>query len=140
MSYDMSWQMPGPELDPKKLEAAIQKALSEFPGVVRDSGLDEDLAEFAEDFAADEEAEDGSTFFLGLPEALVREHAEGRVGGPPDEDGLYWGEVSVMPGSEDEPAGLMVHTGASDNRECWMALCEVVGRIAELLGATPSET
>jgi hypothetical protein len=139
MSYDMSWSMPGPELDRQKLEAAIQKALSEFPGVVRDSGVDEDLAEFAEDFAADETEEDGFTFFLGLPEAMVRELAEGPVGGEPDDDGLYWGEVSVLPASEDVPAGLMMHSGASDNRECWMALGEVVGRIAELLGATPSE-
>ncbi len=99
MSWDTAWQLPGPEVDRQAVEAAVQKALSEFPGVVRGSDIDEDLAEFAEDFAADEEVvEDRLEFALGLPEALVREHAEGRLEGEPDDDGLYWGEFSLTPG------------------------------------------
>jgi hypothetical protein len=136
MSWDTAWQLPGPEVDRQAVEAAVQKALSEFPGVVRGSDIDEDLAEFAEDFAADEEVvEDRLEFALGLPEALVREHAEGRLEGEPDDDGLYWGEFSLTPGFDGGPAEILVSSGDAQNRECWGALFEVVERVAELLGA-----
>jgi hypothetical protein len=135
MSWDMTWELPGPELDRQAVEAAVQKAVSEFPGVVLGSGVDEDLEEFAEDFAADEDAEDGLEFMIGLPAAFVRARAEGQPIGEPDEDGRYWGEIRFTPGFEGGPAGLLVHSGASQNRECELALSEVVDRIADLLGA-----
>jgi hypothetical protein len=129
MSWENVWPLPRSYVV-TDIEAAIAKAIADHAGV-RLTPVDPDLAEFADDFAADEVASASIERTISIPRRWLRDAGDRPRGDPQDGDGY------VCTFTVDEVDGAWrVWFGSNDaqNRDAYGALAMVVARISVLLG------
>lgn len=147
MSVDFAWYIEEPELALADVRVALSDVAARHPGVVirRDFGDGEVENDPGDD--TDAWLEGNESFLIGFPAATVRESGDD-PGHPPDEAGLYWGEILFAQrdeddeedeGADDVSASMQISSTLSGGDRLWTTLSGFAAEVAVELGARPEE-
>lgn len=128
MSWDQLWSLPHADYPRARVAAAVDKAIADFPGTTL-APLDPDLAEFAEDFARDEEEAGAFEFSLVIPRRWLTEAGDEPRLERPDYECLM-----TIAGDDDAGWQVCVSSGEASNRDANLAISAIAARVSVLLG------
>ena len=146
MSVDFAWHLSEPDLALADVRVALADVAARHPGVVvrREFGSGETNEDPGDDTDAWLEGEE--SFMVGFPAAMVKENGD-TPEQPPDEKGLYWGEILFALGDDDEGEGddeaasasMQISSTLSGGDRLWTTLSGFADEVAAELGARSEE-
>jgi hypothetical protein len=116
--YDATWRLPVRALDREQVTKALESIVAKHAGMKLGPAV-VDREEFADELEDLVNGERTVLFSIGVRAHHLRTHGD-QPESEPDDDGLFWGVIVVMPGDEvegPELSELSVALGGSNEPE-----------------------